>query len=281
MKKAISGIFLALILIITSSPTYAATAQIKIDGVTIVSDANPTVKNNRTMVPLRVISENLGATVHWSDSQVTLTKNDMKVILKLNSNKVVKNGKTELLDVKSYMKNNRTFVPMRFIAETFGSNVDYKNGIVTIDTKPFAIDGVKIKAMQYEFHMTMGGVIQQMKGNSYNEAAYNIFIENKGSKVEAPANYSWYFNIDSAGDYYKNAQYDFIDQEGKSVKRFDIYSLSQSSDGTVLKQPQILIHDATENQWYLFSQTSNQSIDQLFDRASMNGFVTLISNTVV
>ncbi|MGE7021738.1 copper amine oxidase N-terminal domain-containing protein [Solibacillus cecembensis] len=281
MKKVFSGIFLTLILFIISSPTYAATAQIKIDGVTIATDANPTVKNNRTMVPLRVISENLGATVHWSDSQVTLTKNEMKVILKLNSNKVVKNGKTELLDVKPFMKNNRTFVPMRFIAETFGSNVDYKKGTVTVDTKPLVIDGVKIKAMQYEFHMTMGGVIQQMKGNSYNEAIYNIFIENKGSKVEAPANYSWYFQLVSAGDYYKNAQYDFIDREGKSVKRFDIYTLVQSSDGTSFAQPQVLIHDATENQWYLFNQTSSQAIDQLFDRASMNGFVTLISNTVV
>ncbi|MEG0440446.1 MAG: copper amine oxidase N-terminal domain-containing protein, partial [Solibacillus sp.] len=102
MKKLFLGMFLALILILTSSPTYAATTQIKVDGVTIVSDVNPESKSNRTMVPLRVISENLGANVKWSDSQVTLTKKDMKVILKLNSNKVVKNGKTELLDVKPY-----------------------------------------------------------------------------------------------------------------------------------------------------------------------------------
>ena len=44
----------------TSSPAYAADFQIKVDGVTIASDVNPEVKSNRTMVPLRVISENLG-----------------------------------------------------------------------------------------------------------------------------------------------------------------------------------------------------------------------------
>ncbi|MEG0471019.1 MAG: copper amine oxidase N-terminal domain-containing protein [Solibacillus sp.] len=281
MKKIFSGIFITLILILTASPSYAADIQIKIDGVTIVSDVKPESKSNRTMVPLRVVSENLGANVHWSDSQVTLTKNDMQVILKLNSNKVVKNGKTELLDVKPYMKNNRTFVPMRFIAETFGSNVNYKNGIVTIDTKPFVIDGVKVKAMQHEYHMTMGGVIQRIKGNSYNEAIYNIFIENKGNKVEAPSDYSWSYSTTTIGGYYKGGQYDFLDEEGNSVNRFDIYTLVRSSEEMLPSKPQVLIHDATENQWYLFSETASQSIDQLIYNASMNGFLTVISNTVV
>lgn len=90
MKKVFSGIFLALLLIMTSSPTYAADFHIKVDGVTIASDVKPEVKSNRTMVPLRVISENLGANVTWTNSQITLTKNDLQVILKLNSNKMVK-----------------------------------------------------------------------------------------------------------------------------------------------------------------------------------------------
>ena len=58
----------------TSSPAYATDFQIKVDGVTIASDVNPEVKSNRTMVPLRVISENLGVNVVWTDAQITLTK---------------------------------------------------------------------------------------------------------------------------------------------------------------------------------------------------------------
>lgn len=281
MKKVFSGIFLALILIITSSPTYAADIQIKVDGVTITSDVKPENKNNRTMVPLRVISENLGATVNWSDSQVTLTKNDMKVILKLNSNKVMKNGKEELLDVKPYMKNNRTFVPMRFIAETFGNNVQYKNGVVTIDTKPLVIDGVKVKALQHEYHMTMGGVVQQIKGNGYNEAIYDIFIKNKGSKVEPPTDYTWSFHNASIGSYYKGGQFDFLDQEGNSIARFDIYTLVHSFEETSPKSPLVLIHEPTEDQWYLFNESGSLAIDQFIYKARENGFVTVISNTVV
>lgn len=201
MKKVFSGVFLALILIITSSTTYAADTDIKIkvDGFAIASDVKPETKNNRTMVPLRVISENLGAKVHWSNSEITLTKSNMEVTLKLNSSTAVINGKTVLLDVKPYIKNDRTIVPLRFISETFGCKVNYKNSIVTVDTEPLVIDGIKVKALQQEYHMTMGGVVQQINGNAYNEAIYNIFVENKDSKVEAPADYSWQSHYYTAG----------------------------------------------------------------------------------
>lgn len=265
MKKVFSGIFLLFILIITSSPTYAAVIQIKIDGVAVVSDVNPEIKKNRTMVPLRVISENLGAKVNWSDSQVTLTKNDMKVILKLNSNTVVKNGDTGLLDVNPYIKNNRIFVPMRFLAETFGCNVDYKNSTVTVDAKPLVIDGVKVEALNYIYYMTMGGEVKQIKGHGYHEAFYNIFVENKGNKVKAPANYTTSFHRADSGDYLINGQYDFLDQKGNSIKRFDIYSLQS-------EYPEYLIYDAAENQWYLFNETASQSVYKLLDTAARNGF---------
>lgn len=283
MKKVLlTGFFLALLLIFTSLPTYAANIQIKIDGIAITSDVNPEAKNNRTLVPLRVISENLGAKVNWSDAEVTLTKDDMKVVLKLNSNTALKNGKTVMLDVKPSMKNNRTMVPLRFIAETFGCNVNYKNSIVTVDTDPLVINGVKVKTMQEEYHMAMGGVVQQIKGNAYNKAIYNIFVENKGSKVEAPANYSWRYNMETPGAYYKAGQYDFLNSEGNSIKRFDIYTLVKAfPDEALVGYPEALIYDATENQWYLFSDAAIQSIYQLVDTASKNGFKKIVSDTVV
>lgn len=283
MKKVVlSVIFLALILILTSKPTYAANSQIKVDGVVIASDVDAEIRNNRTMVPLRVISENLGAQVNWSNSDVTLTKNDTQIILKLNSNTVMKNDKTVLLDVKPYIKNNRILVPVRFIAETFGCNVTYRNRTVTVDTDPLIIDNVKVKLIQHEYHMIMGGVVQQIKGNAYNKTIYNIFMENKGGKVEAPANYSWQYIMDNPGTYYKEGQYDFMDQEGNSIKRFDIYTLIDSFPvETSAGYPEVLIYDATENQWYLFNNTAKQSINLLIDKAFNNGFIKIISNTVV
>ncbi|MFS1513005.1 copper amine oxidase N-terminal domain-containing protein [Chengkuizengella sp. SCS-71B] len=278
MKKIFFGVLLSIFLIITSSITYAAGLQIKVDGVVIASDVKPEIMNNRTMVPVRVISENLGANVHWANSEVTLTKNNVKVILNLNSTTAEVNGKKILLDIEPYIKNNRMFVPLRFIAETFECDVNYSNFTVTINTNPLHIDGEQVKAMQHEYHMTMGGVVQQVNGNAYNEAIYNIFMENKGDKVGAPEHYSWSPNIDILGSYYKVGQYEFLDQEDDILKSFEIYNLVHSD---LEEYPEILLYDVTENQWYLFSNKAGKSINQLINTASKNGFLKIISDTVV
>lgn len=281
MKRVLFILFLAIFLFNSSSTIYAAENQIKIDGVTIASDVKPEMKNKRTMVPVRVISENLGASVKWSNSEVILTKGEMKVILKLNSNIAEKNGEKILLDVEPYMKNNRVFVPLRFIAETFECDVNYSNFVVTVDTKPLFINGVKVKALQQEFHMTMGGMVQQIPGNAYIESIYDLFINNQSEKVEAPENYSWQSTIDTVGSYYKNGQYDFLDSKGHSLARFDVYSLIRSFPSELLTgYPEFLIHNVTEDEWYLINEKTINDIDLLMEKAMKNGFLTIISNTI-
>lgn len=146
MKRPILGMIVLLMLIFTALPIYAATVEIKIDNVLVVSDVAPEMKNNRTMVPLRIISENLGAEVNFSNDQITLLKNGMEVIVKINSKEVIKNGEVELLDVAPYIKDKRTMVPLRFIAETFGATVDYKDNVISITTKPLQITADMIVA---------------------------------------------------------------------------------------------------------------------------------------
>ncbi|WP_445323743.1 copper amine oxidase N-terminal domain-containing protein [Paenibacillus sp. FSL R5-0407] len=283
MKKLITAAAVLSVMIFASSVYAAEPVKIlmknQTDGATtaISSDVSPETVNSRTMVPLRVISENLGATVKWSDSKIILTNSNVEVILHQNSNKAVKNGKAVLLDAKPYLKNNRVMVPLRFIAETFGCKVSYSNFAVTVETKPLIIDGVKVKALQQEYHMILGGVVNQIHGNTYNEAIYNIFVENKGKKVEAPPNYSWRSHL-PPGYYYKAGQYDFLDQEGNSILRFDVYSLIRSTDSD--RDPEVLIHQANENQWYMFNYKALLNILKLIDTAAMNGFLTEISNDV-
>lgn len=282
MKKFLSGIFVALLLIFVALPAYAANIEIKVDGVSTTTDVVPEIMNNRTMVPVRVISENLGAYVTWSNSEVTITKSDTEVILQMSSSTAIINGKMVPLDVKPYIKNNRTMVPLRFLAETLGYDVDYKKFTVTVNTEPLVIDGVKVKALQQEYRMTMGGVVQQIIGNAYNKAIYEIFIENKGSKAEAPTRYSWMFNIDTPGAYYKSGQYDFLDLDNNTIQRFDIYGLIEAHPAeTLAGYPKVLIHNVTSNEWNLFNETAIQSINQLVETAAKNGFLKVISNTVV
>lgn len=280
MKKFILSTALALCLIAASSPAYAAESHpIIMDGIAITSDVQPEMKNGRTMVPLRVISENLGATVDWSGSEVTITRNDMIVTLQLNSSTAVKDGKTLQLDAQPYIHNNRTFVPLRFLAETFGCTVNYSNGTVTVDTAPLMINGVKVTTLQYEYHMIIGGYRQQFSGKRYNEEIYALFESNKGAKVDAPTNYGWHDNYDILGWYTKTGQYDLLDAAGKSAQRFDPYILSGPSglNGFTKEQladyPKVLLFDAVEGQWYKFSETALDSIAKLMETAEQNGLM--------
>ena len=280
MKKIFSGLFFIVVLLFASLPTYAANIKVKVDDVVISSNVSPEIINNRTMVPLRVTSEILGSKVSWSNSNVVITKNDVNIILKLNSFTALKNSKSVSIDAKPYLKQNCTMVPLKFIAEAFGCNVNYKDNIVNITTEPFAINDVKIKVFQEEYHMTMGGVVQQLKGNEYNKAIYNTFIKNIGNKTEEPANYGWWISLDSDGFYYKNGQYDFLGLDDKSIQRFDIYTMVTHYSDKTKSYPKYLLYDATTNQWYLFSKNASESINNIIEKARENGFIKIISNTV-
>jgi hypothetical protein len=76
-------------------------------------------------VPLRVIFENLGATVDWDGVTSTVTATQGSNILKLTIGKSIayKNGATVELDVPAKVINGRTLVPVRFVSEAMGANV--------------------------------------------------------------------------------------------------------------------------------------------------------------
>ncbi|KOY83551.1 copper amine oxidase N-terminal domain-containing protein [Lysinibacillus macroides] len=275
MKKFFTGIVLTSMFLM-ASPADAATTHIQIDQVVVKSDAAPKIKNNRTMVPLRVISENLGAKVQWKDAQITLSTDETTVILNLKNKTVIKNGNVEQLDVQPYVKNNRTFVPIRFIAETFGSQVDYNQGNISITSTPLLLDNEQIETLRYEYNMARDGEMQLIKGNAYHQAIYNVLQKQKGEKVEAPKDYYWRFNLETVGSYTKLEQYNFLNQDNNSVEQYDIYELNQSFPAEELAPyPTFLLHDFSENVWYLFTEKEIKAIHHILDNAANNGFTTV------
>lgn len=100
----------------------------KVNGIIKSMDTIPVQKNYRTFVPVRFIAEELGAEVDWNEPtrQVTITKDNTKIILTLDNTLVTVNGKKDYLDVAPYQDNNyRTMVPIRFIAESLNCEVDW------------------------------------------------------------------------------------------------------------------------------------------------------------
>ena len=94
------------------------------------------------MVPLRVISENLGAQVHWQDSQITLSMDQTTIKLNLNNRTVIKMVKRTIGCTTIHEKQSH-LCTTRFIAETFGSQVHYNDGTVNITTEPLLIEDEK------------------------------------------------------------------------------------------------------------------------------------------
>ncbi len=94
---------------------------------TIIPDYEIIIKNNRSLVPVRLISEEFGANVEWdkTNRKVTINKEEKNFIFKINENTALVNGKEIALDYPAIIYNNYTYVPLRFIAENFDLNVNY------------------------------------------------------------------------------------------------------------------------------------------------------------
>ncbi len=100
------------------------------DGKSIMLDAVPVIMNNRTYVPIRAITESLGGSAEWNakERSVTLKIDEQMITLKIGT-VLEKYGAAPLII------DNRTYVPIRFVAEELGASVvwDGQTRTVTIE----------------------------------------------------------------------------------------------------------------------------------------------------
>lgn len=111
-------------------------ANVKVNGFDLYSEYKPYVDNGRTFVPIRELTELMGANVKWNQKtkSVSISMMDKDVKLKINSSVVYVNGKKMRIDDASVPKltqytaqNNecKTMVPLRFLSESLGFSVDW------------------------------------------------------------------------------------------------------------------------------------------------------------
>lgn len=130
MKK-LSKKILALLAISTVFTSIASTSYadsfpfLTINGKRV--STTPVIRNGRTLVPIRVIGEELGSQVDYNSAtrEVTVVKPGINIKLKIDKNNPTVNGVTKSIDVPATIINSRTYVPVRFVSESFGINVDY------------------------------------------------------------------------------------------------------------------------------------------------------------
>ena len=105
----------------------AATPTISIDGAAISissSYGTPYIDSaDRLQVPIRVISEKLGATVTWDEKTSTATINN-SIKIKVGATTISTAHGSITMDTVSVNKNGRIYVPIRFIASALGYDVN-------------------------------------------------------------------------------------------------------------------------------------------------------------
>lgn len=115
-----------------------ATANVEVNGFNLASDYAPYVDRNRTFVPIRELTELMGADVKWDQGtkSVRIKLRDQDVKLKINSSVVYVNNKKMQMDKASiprlteYVRQNgdcKTMVPLRFLSENLGFDVEWNN----------------------------------------------------------------------------------------------------------------------------------------------------------
>lgn len=174
MKKIIAVILSVLMILPVCNLAFASNdVTVKLNGQNVQSDVAPQIISDRTMIPLRAIFEALGATVAWNDTTKTVTavKGNDVINCTIDSYVMYVNGVEKQLDVPPMIVDNRTLVPVRFVAEALGCSVgwDGDNKIVTITSKDNCYPGTDIISFTSVTNLTSKGVFKDEAGFIFNE----------------------------------------------------------------------------------------------------------------
>ncbi|MDO5398881.1 MAG: stalk domain-containing protein [bacterium] len=149
MKKKLTAVFLALVTAVTT--VYANDIELifeigsfnaKLNGSEIYSYSYLSDKGN-TMVEIRTVSETLGCTVKWHPEtrEVGISDDGLTMQLKIDSDEAVVNGSTVKMAEAAVIRNDKTLVPIRFVSESFGSEVGYEHETKTVTVSSKSYDG--------------------------------------------------------------------------------------------------------------------------------------------
>jgi hypothetical protein len=105
-----------------------------LDGQLVTLDTPPVIVGGRTLVPLRPIIEGLGGAITWvpETRSVEVRFNGTTLLLQIGNRTAVVNGEVVILDVPAAIMNGRTMLPVRFVSEHLGADVQWEELTKTV-----------------------------------------------------------------------------------------------------------------------------------------------------
>ena len=197
----------------------ATPIRLMVDGKNITNLSSPIIENDRTLVPIRFIAEELGATVTWNndDRTVSVIKGNSSILLRIDSQLVQYNNGSgyDVSDVASKIINDRTYVPLRLISNALGIGIEWDNPSRTVyvdSSKPaVATPFFDVKIMSVNSGQAINGKTQLQLGTSEiyvkdgNEVRFLLldpstakgFVIARGSQITN--SYTWLPKIEDVG----------------------------------------------------------------------------------
>jgi hypothetical protein len=116
-----------------------------LDGQIVTLDTPPVIVSGRTLVPLRPIIEGLGGVITWvpETRSVEVVFNGTTLLLQIGNRTAVVNGEAVQMDVPATIMNGRTMLPVRFVSEHLGADVQWEEltKTVTITVSTTTVSG--------------------------------------------------------------------------------------------------------------------------------------------
>jgi len=168
----------------------AGSIKIIINGNQVPSDTNPVIIADRTYVPLRVISENLGAKVEWKSAtgQVVInwrtTSTPTLPASKPGENQIVIDGQVLVIPAdygRPYVTSQypqRTMIPLRAVGEALGCDVNWiqASNTVVISSKAISADNqllLDLARYQTNLKLMTGTVINSEQLLNYDASSFS------------------------------------------------------------------------------------------------------------
>lgn len=257
----------------------AADAEIRIylDGQFVQTPVQPEIVNGVTFVPVRVVSEELGADVQWFDGEVIITNyafkpnvrqqkfsNGSVAVWTESSIKLVSGKKTAVIGYNGeingvrpvsepcddedkiellaapYMKNGSVMVPLRFISEQMGCKVEYSGFGARIDIERpanFQLDGQKVSYL----HLNGAGKDDDVRQKNIVGLCVELIEEARGEEVNRPE------NVATLG--YQGYLYQFKNFDDELVAAWQFY-VPAAEVAETYGWSAMYIYDSLNDKWY-------------------------------
>jgi len=203
------GICLLMLLIISTQPAFAEELNVIVNSYNLVSfpDQKPYIDDNdRILVPVRFVSEELGGRVQWnpSNEQVTITYEGDEILIKAGSSKAVirRNFFERQIEMgtAAVLNNGRMMVPLRFIAEIMGSSVRWVESLRAV-----IIEAVSPKVPDEGLLEDFARLDTELNKVLSKKEGYLMLRDWNDSKITRTSSgefrdYTIQFNVDKLGD---------------------------------------------------------------------------------